>query len=135
MLRREEDWCHEDLAVDLPSWLVPVARAAGLRWQGLTFSYLVLRRGPRAESAESSARVVSSPRVTKGKRELLLCGKLGADGRAACVKGMRLDRHRSASNNDWDDAARGDVLSFLPPLDLARPRVLSETSVRKAGRD
>src|SRR5215472_6890137 len=43
-LTREGDWCHEDLDVDLPPWLVPVARAAGLRWQRLTFSYLVLRR-------------------------------------------------------------------------------------------
>jgi ribosomal protein RSM22 (predicted rRNA methylase) len=135
MLRNEDDWCHEDLAVDLPSWLVPVARAAGLRWQGLTFSYLVLGRGVRTESAGSSVRVVSAPRITKGKRELFLCGDLDATGRATCVKGMRLDRHRSASNADWDEAARGDVLSFSPPLDLARPRVLSETTVRKAGRD
>src|SRR5688500_10882299 len=41
-LVKEEDWCHEDVAVDLPKWLVPLARAAGLRFQGLTFSHLVL---------------------------------------------------------------------------------------------
>ena len=29
MLAREGDWCHEDLPVDLPPWLVPVARADG----------------------------------------------------------------------------------------------------------
>src|SRR5260370_6010424 len=28
-LVRDSDWCHEDLAVDLPQWLMPVARAAG----------------------------------------------------------------------------------------------------------
>ena len=37
-LARETDWCHEDLAVDLPGWVVPIARAAGLRREGLTFS-------------------------------------------------------------------------------------------------
>src|SRR5580700_2681488 len=42
-LARDSDWCHEDLDVDLPGWLVPVAKAAGLRHEGLTFSYLVLR--------------------------------------------------------------------------------------------
>lgn len=46
-LARETDWCHEDLEVDLPAWLWPVARAAGLRREGLTFSYLVLHRGGR----------------------------------------------------------------------------------------
>src|SRR3712207_8562489 len=47
MLAIETEWCHEDLAVDLPPWTVPLARAAGLRWQGLTFSYLVLRKDGR----------------------------------------------------------------------------------------
>ena len=83
------DWCHEDRPIDLPPWLVPVARAAGLRWQGLTFAYLVLRdpNDPRslidAIAPSSSAspdaraarfRVVSAPLVSKGKCELFCCG-------------------------------------------------------------
>jgi hypothetical protein len=46
LLTRAEDWCHEDLAVDLPAALVPIARAAGLRWQGLTYSRLALSTSP-----------------------------------------------------------------------------------------
>lgn len=57
MLATEGEWCHEDLPVDLPPWVVPLARAAGLRWQRLTFSYLVLRRDGRrlADQAASLA--------------------------------------------------------------------------------
>ena len=47
MLATEGDWCHEDLPIDLPPWVAPLARAAGLRWQRLTFSYLALRRDGR----------------------------------------------------------------------------------------
>ena len=84
----EGDWCHEDLDVDVPPWLVPVARAAGLRWEGLTFSYLVLRRDSRTlaravSEGLSTVRVVSGMLRTKGKRELYLCGQLGDRGDAS----------------------------------------------------
>src|SRR6202044_548425 len=89
-LARETDWCHEDIDVDLPAWLVPVARAAGLRHEGLTFSYLVLRApGPGADrlvdhiGASPGARrlrVVSNIVRTKGKREAYLCGEFAAKG-------------------------------------------------------
>ena len=90
----ETNWCHEDLDVDLPAWLAPVARAAGLRREGLTFSYLVLRRDARrlanavAPAPRATAlRVVSGAVVSKGKREAFLCGELfrgGPTGSVAC---------------------------------------------------
>ncbi len=135
MLREPDGWCHEDLDVDLPPWLVPVARAAGLRWQGLTFSYLVLRRDQSrhcfaaAPASLAPLRVVSSPVVTKGKRELFLCGAFeGAPG-AAQRKVMRLDRHAAAANQAWDAAARGDVLGLMPAPLLSRPRVDASSRV------
>src|SRR5579883_2748647 len=74
-LAAETDWCHEDLPVDLPRWLAPVARAAGLRRQGLTYSYLVMRKdGLRLADVAAvgrrgaSLRVVSEAFRTKGKR-------------------------------------------------------------------
>jgi hypothetical protein len=78
-LATEGDWCHEDVPVDLPDWLVPIARGAGLRYQGLTFSYLVLRRDGetlrgRLGGAGAPFRVVSDLFRTKGKREAFLCG-------------------------------------------------------------
>ncbi|MFO0678127.1 MAG: small ribosomal subunit Rsm22 family protein [Polyangiaceae bacterium] len=88
MLANPDDWCHEDLDVDLPESVAPLARAAGLRFQGLTFSYLVLRRdglSSRNAAAAGALRVVSKPFVTKGKREAVLCGERGASARGSRV--------------------------------------------------
>lgn len=111
MLARETDWCHEDLAVDLPAWLVPTARAAGLRHEGLTFSYLVVRTdGARVPGTH---RLVGQPRETKGKVELDLCTERGL------VRVDRLHRDRSEKNAHVDELARGDLLA-LPDLGEAR---------------
>jgi ribosomal protein RSM22 (predicted rRNA methylase) len=135
MLRREEDWCHEDLAIDLPEWLVPVARAAGLRREGLTFSYLVVR--PDGETLRSrltdprALRVVAAPRVTKGKRELLLCGETatGTDHAAP----MRLDRHHDEEKNGaMDDLVRGDLVVITPQPAAGPSRLSPDATVSVA---
>jgi SAM-dependent methyltransferase len=136
VLMSGEAWCHEDLDVDLPPWLVPVARAAGLRWQGLTFSYLVLRKDGRRQTGAAPLppgvlRVVSGPVVTKGKRELFLCGSFEGLPDAARLKVMRIDRHASEANEAWDEAARGDLLELVPAPTSARPRVEIETQVKR----
>jgi SAM-dependent methyltransferase len=131
-LARDTDWCHEDLDVDLPAWLAPVARAARLRREGLTFSYLVLRKdgrrlvdalaadGPPGPAGAARLRIVSGAIVTKGKREAYVCGELvrGSSREAARARLMRLDRHASPSNEAWDDFARGDIVTIDPAPDL-----------------
>lgn len=123
LLGREGDWCHEDLPVDLPPFLVPIAKRAGLRWEGLTFSYLVVvQRGPRLVDALPSApnrvRAVSSLLVTKGKTEVVVCGDplrgevpdddpLGPHG----ARIGRLDRARADANRALDAIGRGDVVT------------------------
>ncbi len=137
-LAAEGAWCHEDLDVDLPPWLREVAALAGLRWQGLTFSYLVLRKDGRSlrECAPSAAlvRMVSEPIVTKGKREAFVCGDIEAGGELLPmrVRIRRLDRHESATNRDWDLAARGDLLACEPPLLRDRPTLARDASVRRS---
>ena len=120
MLTREDDWCHEDLAVDLPAWLVPVARAAGLRHEGLSFSYLVLRKDKKSLRdvlPAARVRVVSDLMRSKGKLEAHVCGALaGAPDR---IKLRRLDRHLTEANAAWDRIRRGDLLA-LPPLEGER---------------
>jgi hypothetical protein len=137
-LARESDWCHEDLAVDLPEWLVPVARAAGLRREGLTFSYLVLHHGARrladalgAPPGAARLRVVSGEIRTKGKLEAFVCGDFaGPDGLvAARARLMRLDRERTPGNSAFERATRGDVLVVTPPPQLERPRIVSTSAV------
>jgi hypothetical protein len=132
-LTRETDWCHEDLAVDLPAGLVPVARAAGLRHEGLTFSYLVLRRDGvtlagaiEAPPRAGRLRVVSGTMPSKGKVEAWVCGQVqGQDGAIAParVRAMRLDRDAAPGNAAWDELRRGDVFVTEPALLGSKPRV------------
>jgi SAM-dependent methyltransferase len=120
MLARERDWCHEDLPVDLPPWLVPVAREAGLRWQGLTFSYLVVQRAPGRSVGEVlrapdlvPVRLVSAPRVSKGKTEAFACGPFPGESTGPRV--MQLDRDTKGLTKDaltLARCARGDVVGL-----------------------
>jgi ribosomal protein RSM22 (predicted rRNA methylase) len=129
MLAREEDWCHEDVAIDLPPRVAAIARAAGLRWQGLTFSYLVLRRDEKTLRAAIESpvawRVVSPPIDTKGKRELFLCGD------RTIRRVARLDRDEK-SRGAWSEAVRGDVLAFSRPLAEGEKRAGPDVDVKKA---
>jgi SAM-dependent methyltransferase len=120
MLANPKDWCHEDLAIDLPQWLHPIAREAGLRWQGLTFARLVLSR---VSGARPPLRVVAQPRNSKGRQERLLCGVNGGD--LAWVD--RLDKHRGETNVNWDSLERGDGLELVP----AEKRVGPNTAVHR----
>ena len=113
LLVDEGDWCHEDRAVALPSPLIPIARAAGLHFEGLSFAYAIFCRETLASRAPR-ARVVAPPREAKGKRGLTLCHG-GADatvGEATAYE--RLDRHRGPSHEAWLAAERGSVLRFEP---------------------
>jgi hypothetical protein len=139
---RDTDWCHEDLDVDLPEWLAPVARAAGLRHEGLTFAYLVLRRDGRRladgailPSTATRLRVVSGAMPSKGKREAFLCGELEHEGErvAGRVRAMRLDRDATSTNAPWDTVRRGDVLTIDPAPELERPRIGRAAVVRSSG--
>lgn len=120
MLPLETEWCHEDLAVDLPPWTAPLARAAGLRWQGLTFSYLVLRKDgkvpvPRLDERAGRVRfrTVSDLLQTKGKAELFVCGEDGVRRRI-----RRLDRDAGAERGiPFSDVRRGDIVTLSPAAD------------------
>lgn len=122
MLARTDDWCSEDLPIDLPEWLATIARGAGLRWQGSTFSYLALRKDDRSLAAFSKShaarfRIVSDRIETKGKTEFYLCGttKAGEENRTGKIRVTRLDRHETPENQAWDTIARGSVIAIDPP--------------------
>ncbi len=121
LLARPADWCHDDVPVDLPPWLHPVARAAGLRWQGLTYARLVLAAQPVARPA---LRVVAPPRDSRGRKERLLCGE-----NAGTVLGWvdRLDKHATEANEVFASLARGDGVDLEPPA----ARVGVDTNVRR----
>jgi ribosomal protein RSM22 (predicted rRNA methylase) len=124
MLERDRDWCHEDLDADLPEWLVEIAQQAGLRWEGLTFSYLVVRRdrtrGVRdivmreAGASLVPVRIVSQPRSTKGKTEAFVSGPF--DGPTRGPRLMQLDRDvKRASEHTGgrlSETTRGDLVGI-----------------------
>lgn len=122
LLARDRDWCHEDLAVDLPSWLRDVARGAGLRYQGLTYSYLTVRRTPgrlahsRAGEGWVSARLVSAIRDSKGKREAFLCAREAAESAAPePMRAMQLDRTvkgAAPSSPRLAECGRGEIVAL-----------------------
>jgi SAM-dependent methyltransferase len=120
MLRSERDWCHEDLAdYSLPPWLVPIAKLAGRRWEGITWSYLVLRRDGRTlrervqPEGRVALRVVSNVIETKGKSEVILCGDV--PGEAAQRRVMELEREaKRAKAPKLAELRRGDVLHVAP---------------------
>lgn len=92
-LLRERDWCH-DSAPD----------RSGRR---IDFSYLVVRAAGPIGAPPGTAnrfRVVSDPLPEKGRLRIFGCGD---DGRHALV---RLDRHASPANGDFERALRGDVV-------------------------
>jgi SAM-dependent methyltransferase len=115
MLQGARDWCHEDLPdISLPAWLVPIAKLAGLRWEGLTWSYLVLRRDDRtlARALHTPGvvplRVVSNILSTKGKAETWLCGARPHEG---TLKVMELEREaKRAKHPTFETLARGDLV-------------------------
>lgn len=124
MLPSERDWCHQELPYALPARLAAVARAATLRYEGLSYASLVLANEPRIDDAAVGYRVVSDPLESKGKLELFGCGKPGY------VRLTRLARHESPENAPFGHARRGDLLS----LDSAEPRITEATSVRRRTR-
>jgi ribosomal protein RSM22 (predicted rRNA methylase) len=101
LLARERDWCHEELPLALPETLRPVARAAGLRWEGLSYAYLTLRPRP-GSLAPGTTRIVGGPLRSKGRTEWLGCGDRGL------VRIARLDRDRST--DALEGAQRGSLV-------------------------
>lgn len=126
MLTRERDWCHDDVDVDLPPWLHEVARGAGLRYQGLTYSYLTVRLQPgrlqkhSAHEGWVSARMVSAVRDTKGKREVFLCAaEKSSDEAREPLRAMQLDRAIKRADErtpKLGDCSRGELVAIDPAL-------------------
>ncbi len=121
MIRRERDWCHAALPLELPASLAELASDAGLRQSRLTYAYLTLRgdgRRLRGHGDPRALRVVGGPVESKGKSEWDGCGEAGL------VRLRRVDRERAPSNAAMDGALRGTLLR-LPeaPSDGAAVRL------------
>ncbi len=105
------DWCHFYIDWDCPKYLEVLDGIAGMDHKHLKMSYFIFKKGrpheSRVKGHESRKwRVVSSPLVSKGKRELMLCGENGD-----LIRATRLDRDASEKNRALEEAGRGDIIS------------------------
>ena len=117
-----DDWCHEDRPLALPPRTAELSRLTHLRDSGMKFSYLVLRRQPLAlvdlRSATPAAwRIVSAPRVAKGKLELIGCSDRGR------VPLRLLKRNRTADNRELERTHRGEVVITTEDPDETRVEI------------
>lgn len=131
LLRRERDWCHDQLPFDLPAPTAALAEAASLRTERLTYSYLTLRNHPRrlwdvADRDRRVFRIVGGPVDSKGKTEWDACGEPGL------VRLRRIDRERSDANAAMDGAARGALVALdREPADESQLRFRPGVTVRR----
>lgn len=114
LLRRERDWCHEVMDQPLPEPLRVIAKAAGLRWERLTYAALVLRNDD-VRLGRGAYRVVGGPLESKGKVEWDLCGPAGL------VRLARMDRHRGP-DDPVGEAGRGALFELGDVTDGERVR-------------
>ncbi|UJR86808.1 small ribosomal subunit Rsm22 family protein [Sandaracinus amylolyticus] len=103
MLEGERDWCHEELPLALPDALKTIARGAGLRWEGLSYAYLTLRRTPGRVA--DVWRIVGGPIESKGRTEWHACGEPGL------VRIARLTRNRG-EGDPLEGARRGSLIAI-----------------------
>ncbi|MBX3271395.1 MAG: hypothetical protein KF729_14105 [Sandaracinaceae bacterium] len=131
LTRRERDWCHAALPLELPPALAALALRAGLRASRLTYAYLTLRAdGRRLAGYEDprAVRVVGGPVESKGKAEWDACGAAGL------VRLRRLDRERGPDNAALDGALRGTLLRLASaPEDGASVRARAGVPIERIG--
>jgi SAM-dependent methyltransferase len=130
LLRRERDWCHDQLDLALPEKLAELAQSAGLRTERLTYSYLTLRSDDRSLGRDPRAfRVVGGPIASKGKTEWEGCGEAGL------VRVRLLDREKSPKNEAAIDAPRGAILKTDRTFeDGGSLRLTPEVAVERSNR-
>lgn len=134
MLQTKRDWCHVDRPVPLPDTQAKIARASGLRFERLTYAYLVLGRSQDDWSSWGAvpspdepdvADVAGATGATAGRRRRLRvvsqvlkskgkCEWFGCDA-AGRVRVTRLDRHESGLNGAFDEVQRGDMAILDAP--------------------
>jgi len=109
----DRDWCHFYIEWDIPDIVRQMDEFVGTDHKYLKMSYFIIRKG-RYESGESNFgsegtlyRIVSSPLISKGKLELILCGD---DGNLRRIR--RMNKDLSDDNRAMGNAKRGDIVKY-----------------------
>ncbi|MBI4125437.1 MAG: hypothetical protein HY466_05875 [Deltaproteobacteria bacterium] len=100
------DWCHFYIDWKCPALIRQIDQITGNKHDYLKMAYMILgRTADYGLRTTDLWRVVSSPLISKGKKEFNLCGSNGK-----LQKIGRLDRHKNQFPV-FDRIQRGDVLS------------------------
>jgi SAM-dependent methyltransferase len=103
-LASPRDWCTAEVRWTPPRYFRQLAEATGLRAdEMLSFAPLILAREAPAPEPEVW-RVVGAPPPEKGKKRIWVCSDQGRE------PAVRLDKHASAENADFDRLGRGDLV-------------------------
>lgn len=107
-LHHPEDWCHEERAWSPPAEISRLDRQVGFIKDSLKFSYLILRKDGRTvvRRDRQLLRIVSERREFKGETRVWTCSGAGR------LEVGRLDRERSGSNAEFDQAERGAIMRW-----------------------
>lgn len=108
----KRDWCHFYINWKCPLLIREADRIVGNKHDYLKMAYMILqntslRVAPALKQSPDIWRVVSSPLISKGKKELILCGWNGE-----LRKIDRLDKEKSYDNANFDYAKRGDIVEW-----------------------
>lgn len=104
----KRDWCHFYIPWKCPELIRRVDREIGNKHDFLKMAYMIFETvGQRPLRLPSFARVVSSPLLSKGKKELILCRP---EGRLQKIG--RLNKETSEANRDFDRIRRGDRVEW-----------------------
>ncbi len=115
-LSRENDWCHHSVKWQRPKFIEIIDGMIGNVKTSLKFSYLILSRRnahvtdfmlPK-RNFETQFRVVSELFEEKGRSRAFLCNDLGRNNF------LKNKRDRSASNRDFDELERYDLVQIEP---------------------
>lgn len=109
----KRDWCHFYFDWDCPLFVSQMDDLLGFDKAWLRCSYLLLKQGEPLDLSPAknlSSRVISNLMVSKGKREVVICGPAGR------THLTRLDRDRSVPTGALDYIRRGDLVSLSVSL-------------------
>jgi hypothetical protein len=102
-LKRNEDWCHEEVACNFPDWLQEIGSAAEMKKESILFSYVVFKVSQKSRITEFESRIVSQRLDRKGQTECWICKN----------EGKILARAQKSKLNEYSDlvtfARRGDL--------------------------
>lgn len=103
----QRDWCHFYIHWKCPRLIREVDHIIGNKHDYVKMAYMIFTAKSQIQNPKSQWRVVSSPLISKGKKEFILCGDSGR-----LQKISRLNKNRGETNLAFDEMKRGDIVFY-----------------------